>query len=103
MRAELDAGAERGARDRAGDQHRGMVERLRRQLRGGGFGDELGKLAGDGHRRRYRGSVQLSEKASAQVLNGRPSRSTGHGRPDACTPSTVSRVPKAGINSEHTP
>jgi hypothetical protein len=51
----------------------------------------------------YRGSVQLSEKASAQVLNGRPSRCIGQARPEACTPSTVSLAPNAGISKLHTP
>jgi hypothetical protein len=36
-----------------------------------------------GHRRCQRASVQLSEKARAQVLNGLPSRWVGNGRPFA--------------------
>ena len=51
----------------------------------------------------YRASVQLSEKASAQVLKGRPSRSLGHGRPAASTPFRVRRAPSAGISNVHTP
>jgi hypothetical protein len=52
---------------------------------------------------RQRCSVQLSENASAQVLNGRPSRSRGQGWPRACSPSTVRRAPSAGISTVHTP
>ena len=99
----LDAGAECGAGDRAGDQHRRVVERLRRQVGSGGSGNKFGEFAGDGHRADYRGSVQLSEKARAQLLNGRPSRCIGHGWPVACTPSRVSRAPNAGISRLHTP
>ena len=51
----------------------------------------------------YRASVQLSEKASALVLKGRPSRSVGHDLPLASTPLRESRVPSAGIKSVHTP
>ena len=51
----------------------------------------------------YRASVQLSEKASALVLKGRPSRSVGHDLPLASTPLRESRVPRAGIKSVHTP
>ena len=99
----LDAGAQRRAGDRAGDQHRRVIERLRRQVCGRDPGQEIGEVAGDRHRDTYRGSVQLSENASAQVLNGRPSRCTGQDRPAAATPSTVRRAPKAGISSVHTP
>ncbi len=52
---------------------------------------------------RYRASVQLSEKASAQVLNGRPSRSIGQGLPAASMPLRVRRAPSAGIRSVQTP
>src|SRR5690349_1564489 len=51
----------------------------------------------------YCASVQLSENARAQVLNGRPSRSRGQGRPAALTPLRVSCAPNAGINSVQTP
>ena len=51
----------------------------------------------------YRASVQLSEKASALVLKGRPSRSVGHALPLASTPLRDSRVPSAGIKIVHTP
>jgi hypothetical protein len=51
----------------------------------------------------YRASVQLSEKASALVLKGRPSRSVGHALPLASTPLRESRVPSAGIKIVHTP
>src|SRR5882757_4077347 len=50
-----------------------------------------------------RGSVQLSEKASAEVLKGRPSRSRGHGLPRACWPLQVSRPLSAGTNTVQTP
>jgi D-aminopeptidase len=53
--------------------------------------------------RAYFGSVQLSQNASAQLLNGRPSRMRGNGVPFACTPSSVTRAPKAGISTELTP
>ena len=53
--------------------------------------------------RDYRASVQLSENARAQVLNGRPSRCVANGRPMACTPLRVSRAPSAGISTVHTP
>ena len=57
-----------------------------------------------GERRHRDGdAVQLSEKASAQVLNGRPSRSRGQGRPAAWTPLCVSRAPSAGIRIVQTP
>jgi hypothetical protein len=52
---------------------------------------------------RYRASVQLSENAKAQVLNGRPSRSVANARPAASTPLRVSRAPSEGINKVHTP
>ena len=52
---------------------------------------------------RYRASVQLSENASAQVLNGRPSRCSGQGLPAASTPLRVRRAPSAGISSVQTP
>ena len=103
IRADWMPRAECGAGDRAGDQHRRVVERLRRQVGSGGSGNKFGEFAGDGHRADYRGSVQLSEKARAQLLNGRPSRCIGHGRPVACTPSRVSRAPNAGISRLHTP
>ena len=67
------------------------------------------RLRRDGHRAGrliagfYRAAVQLSENASAQVLNGCPSRSRGHGLPTACTPLRVSRAPSAGISTVHTP
>jgi hypothetical protein len=48
-------------------------------------------------------SVQLSEKASADVEKGRPSRSRGQDRPFASTPLRTRRVPSAGINTVHTP
>jgi hypothetical protein len=51
----------------------------------------------------YLASVQLSENASAQVLNGRPSRCFGQGCPAAWTPFRTSRAPNAGINTVHTP
>src|SRR5260370_40926969 len=51
----------------------------------------------------YRCSVQLSEKASAQVLKGCPSRSRFHGWPLACAPFTVRRAPSAGMSSVQTP
>ncbi len=73
------------------------------QIRSRGPGQKLGEVAGNGHGWAQRGSVQLSEKARAQVLNGRPSRCTGQGRPAASLPSTVSRAPRAGINRVHTP
>ena len=48
-------------------------------------------------------SVQLSENASADVENGRPSRSRGQDRPVASTPLRTRRVPSAGISTVHTP
>jgi uncharacterized protein YyaL (SSP411 family) len=48
-------------------------------------------------------SVQLSENASAEVENGRPSRSRGHDRPSASTPLRTRRVPSAGISTVQTP
>jgi hypothetical protein len=48
-------------------------------------------------------SVQLSQKASAEVLNSRPSRSRGHGMPPAWAPFSVNRVPAAGIRTVLTP
>lgn len=50
-----------------------------------------------------RASVQLSEKASAQVLNGRPSRCRGQGLPAASTPFRVSRAPSAGTSTVQSP
>ena len=50
-----------------------------------------------------RGSVQLSENASAEVLKGRPSRSRFHGLPRACWPLQVSRPLSAGTSTVQTP
>jgi hypothetical protein len=50
-----------------------------------------------------RTSVQLSENASAEVLNGRPSRWRAHDLPRACWPFTESRVPSAGTSTVQTP
>ena len=41
----------------------------------------------------YLASVQLSEKASAQVLKGFPSRWRGQGWPEASSPLRVRRAP----------
>src|SRR5258708_4227813 len=59
----------------------------------------------DAPRRRgnYRASVQLSEKASADVLKGRPSRCNGQGLPPAMVSLRVRRAPKAGISKVQTP
>src|SRR3954470_18068774 len=51
----------------------------------------------------YLGSVQLSQNASAHVLNGRFSRTRGNADPFACTPFLVTRAPAAGIRIVHTP
>ncbi len=51
----------------------------------------------------YRPSVQLSEKASAQVLKGRDSRSRGQGWPLASLPLRVRRAARAGIRIVQTP
>src|SRR5262245_66272515 len=51
----------------------------------------------------YLRSVQLSEKASAEVLNGRPSRSRFQERPAASTPLRTRRVPSAGTSTVQTP
>ena len=52
----FDAGAEGGAGDRAGDQHRRMVERLRRQVAQRWFGSETRRVRG---RRSSRGLPRL--------------------------------------------
>src|SRR5215469_12933195 len=59
--------------------------------------------AGEVTREAHRASVQLSEKARAQVLNGRPSRSIGTGLPAAWTPSIVIRALSDGTSKVHTP
>jgi hypothetical protein len=51
----------------------------------------------------YLASVQLSHNPSTQVLEGRPSRSLGQGRPCASLPLRVSLAPWAGINTVHIP
>src|SRR5205807_3271326 len=51
----------------------------------------------------YRASVQLSENASALVLNGLPSRSRFHGLPAAWMPLRDRRAPRAGTSTVHTP
>ena len=51
----------------------------------------------------YLASVQLSHNPSTQVLEGRPSRSLGQGRPLASIPLRVSRAPNAGISTVHIP
>jgi hypothetical protein len=48
-------------------------------------------------------SVQLSEKANADVEKGRPSRSRCQDRPLASMPLRTRRVPSAGIKTVHTP
>src|SRR6476646_10845065 len=48
-------------------------------------------------------SVQLSENANADVEKGRPSRSRGQDCPLASMPLRTRRVPRAGINTVHTP
>ena len=52
---------------------------------------------------RYRASVQLSHKPRTQVLEGRPSRCLGQGRPWASIPLWVSRAPSAGTSTVHIP
>src|ERR1700757_1812320 len=52
---------------------------------------------------RYVACVQLSHNPNTQVLEGRPSRSLGHGRPSASTPLRVSRAPSAGTSTVHIP
>ena len=44
----------------------------------------------------YLAAVQLSHNPSTQVLEGRPSRSLGQGRPCASIPLRVSRAPAPG-------
>src|ERR1700722_13490121 len=51
----------------------------------------------------YAGSVQLSQNARQELLNGRPSRIRGNGVPFASTPLRVTWAPSAGINTEDTP
>jgi hypothetical protein len=51
----------------------------------------------------YAASVQLSHRPRTQVLEGRPSRSRGHGCPAAAIPLRVSRAPPAGISTVHIP
>ena len=51
----------------------------------------------------YRASVQLSHNPSTQVLEGRPSRSLGQGRPFASIPLRVNRAPSAGTSTVHIP
>src|SRR5690242_13038665 len=51
----------------------------------------------------YRASVQLSHKPRTQVLEGRPSRCLGQGRPWASIPLRVSRAPSAGTSTVHIP
>lgn len=50
IRAEFDPRAARRAGNGAGDQHRRMVQGLRRQVGGGGFGEKPGQSAGNRHR-----------------------------------------------------
>ncbi len=52
---------------------------------------------------RQRASVQLSEKARAEVLNGRPSRTRGQGVPAAAMPFTTRRAPETGTSTVQTP
>ncbi len=54
-------------------------------------------------RRAQTASVQLSEKASAEVEKGLPSRSRGQDFPLASTPLRTRRVPSAGISTVQTP
>ena len=44
-----DPAAHRGAGERTGDQHRRVLDRPRRQIAGGGTGDEIGQLARRAH------------------------------------------------------
>jgi hypothetical protein len=51
----------------------------------------------------YPACVQLSHNPNTHVLEGRPSRSLGQGRPLASIPLRVSRAPSAGISTVHMP
>jgi NADPH-dependent curcumin reductase CurA len=94
---QVQGGHRRGHREGAARLHRPPARRELRQAAGEARPGARQGLAG------YRASVQLSENASALVLNGRPSRSRFHGFPAACTPLRVRRAPSAGISTVHTP
>lgn len=51
----------------------------------------------------YAVSVQLSEKASEDVLNGRPSRSRGQALPAALVPLIENDASNAGMKTVHKP
>ena len=119
-RRTVPQGLLRRHRPRGRGPHRGAADAGRRRrdgrrhldLRRGGAARELhassprrrGLSAADGlEAPPQRGSVQLSEKASAEVLKGRPSRSRFHGLPRACWPLQVSRPLSAGTSTVQTP